>query len=194
MIILVACTDVNNGIGNESGGLLFDLPKDMAHFKSITTGKHVVMGRKTWDSLPVKPLPKRKNYVLTNDESFDVKGKTKVLNSIEEVLAMAKSKDVYIIGGGEIYNQFIDHADRLIITHVHTVDLSARVFFPEIDVRQWKIKGVKPNKADDKHAHNFTFATYERKVEAEVIKLHEESVKAMEEAKKLIEQQEETKE
>jgi dihydrofolate reductase len=162
-IILVACTDIGMGIGDSEGSLLFDLPKDMAHFKSVTTGKHVVMGRKTWDSLPVKPLPKRKNYVLTNSESFEVQGKTKVLHSIDEVIQMSKSKDVYVIGGGEIYKQLIEHADRLIITHVHTVNFNARVFFPEISFADWKLVKVKENKADDKHSHNFTFATYERK-------------------------------
>lgn len=163
MIILVACADVNMGIGNAEGQLLFDLPKDMARFKSITVGKHVVMGRKTWDSLPVKPLPKRKNYVLTNDESFEVKGKTKVLNSIAEVLDMAKSKDVYVIGGGEIYKQLMPYADKIMITHVHTVDLEARVFFPEIAFDEWKLVKVQQNQADEKHAHKFTFANYERK-------------------------------
>jgi len=164
-IILVACVDINNGIGKANGELLFKLPKDMAHFKSVTSGKHVVMGRKTWDSLPTKPLPKRKNYVLTNNESFEIEGKTKVLRSIEDVLEMAKSKDVYVIGGGEIYKQFMPHAKRIILTHVHTIDLEARVFFPEIDAREWKIVGARKNEADKKHPHSFTFATYERKLE-----------------------------
>lgn len=180
-IILVACTDMNYGLGDKEGNLLFDLPKDMARFKAITTGKHVVMGKKTWDSLPVKPLPKRKNYVLTRDESFEVKGKTTVMHSIDEVLEMSKKKDVYVIGGGEIYNQFMEHADTLLITHVHNINMDARVFFPEIDIREWKLVKVQPQKADDKHAHSFTFATYERKTSREQLLLEEESLRAMEE-------------
>lgn len=162
MIIMIACTEINGGIGNENGELLFNLPKDMAHFKSITSGKTVVMGRKTWDSLPVRPLPKRKNIVLTRDESFEVKGKTQVIHSIEEIIELGKKRDVYIIGGGEVYEQFMPHADKLIITHVHAVELNARVFFPEINIDDWKIAKVQKNEIDKKHKFSFTFATYER--------------------------------
>lgn len=162
-IIMIACLDMNFGIGDDKGNLLFDLPKDMEHFKSITTGKTVVMGRKTWDSLPVKPLPKRKNIVLTKDESFKVEGNAKVVNSIEEVLELSKSKDIYIIGGAEIYNQFMPHADKLILTHVHSVNFSGRVFFPEYDMQEWIPVGkFQKHEVDEKHLHSFTFATYER--------------------------------
>ena len=84
-IILISAIAMDFGIGDENGNLLFDLPKDLEHFKSITTGKTVVMGRKTWDSLPIKPLPKRKNYILTRDKDFKVEKKASVLHSIEDV-------------------------------------------------------------------------------------------------------------
>lgn len=161
MITLIACTDMNNGIGNENGELLFKLPKDMKYFKSVTSGKLVVMGRKTWDSLPRKPLEKRKNYVLTHDDSFSPNG-AKVVHNIEEVLKLSKTHEVYIIGGGEVYQQFIEHADRLLITHVHVMDMSARTFFPEINVKEWKILNVQKHIADKLNKHDFTFATYER--------------------------------
>ena len=189
MIILVACTEINLGIGDAEGNLLFDLPRDMSRFKSITSGKHVVMGRKTWDSLPNKPLPKRKNYVLTHDESFEVKGKTQVLHSIEEVIELGKKKDIYVIGGGEIYKQLIDHADKLIMTHVHTVDLRARVFFPDFDTDQWKITESKKQEADEKHKHSFTFATYKR-----IATKEEAEKKKVEEAKVLLEENKNTEE
>lgn len=163
MIILVACTDMNDGIGRDNGELLFDLPKDMKHFKSITTGKHVVMGRLTWDSLPVKPLPKRKNYVLTDNKNFEVDGNTKLVHSIEEVLELAKNKDVYIIGGGHVYYQFMPYADKLIITHVHHIDHTATVYFPDIDRDVWKPTSLQKNEADENHAHSFTFTTYEKR-------------------------------
>lgn len=162
MIILIACTEINGGLGDAKGELLFDLPKDMARFKSVTSGKTVVMGRKTWDSLPIKPLPKRKNIVLTRDESFDVKGKTQVIRSIEEVIELGKKRDVYIIGGGDVYEQFMPYADKLMMTHVHTINLDARAFFPEIKIDDWKLVKVRKNDADEKHAHSFTFADYER--------------------------------
>ncbi|MFQ3543679.1 dihydrofolate reductase [Halobacillus rhizosphaerae] len=160
-ITLIACTDMNNGIGTGEK-LLFNLPKDMKHFKAVTTGKTVVMGRKTWESLPAKPLPKRKNYVLSMDEDFVAEGAT-VIDSIEAVLELAKNKEVFIIGGSEIYFQTIDDADKLMITHVHTFGNHATRHFPDIDVKQWKLVSVKEHKADKEHAHNFTFATYERK-------------------------------
>jgi dihydrofolate reductase len=163
MIILVAVLEMNNGIGDGEGNLLFNLPKDMKHFKSITSKKHVVMGRKTWDSLPKKPLENRRNYVLTMDETFEAEGAT-VLHSIEEVLELSKTKDVYVIGGGEIYYQLIDDADKLILTHVHVVDHSARVHFPDYGNNDWKPIGTPTvHKADENHAHDFAFMTYERR-------------------------------
>ena len=162
MITMIACTEMNYGIGDSNGNLLFDIPKDLAHFKSITTGRIVVMGRKTWESLPKKPLPKRKNYVLTNDKNYVANG-AKLIHSIEEVLELSKKHDIYIIGGGELYNQFMEHADRLIMTHVHEINIDARVFFPNIEVREWKLVKATKHDADEENPHNFTFATYERK-------------------------------
>lgn len=163
-LIIVACMDMNNGLGDENGNLLFDLPKDMARFKSLTTGKHVVMGRKTWDSLPVKPLPKRKNYVLTRSEDLAIEGKTKVLHSVDEVVSMAKSKDVYVIGGGEIYKELLPHADKMLLTFVHTVNIQARSFFPDFRLEEWQldVKAMRKQEQDDKHEHSFTFTTYNR--------------------------------
>jgi dihydrofolate reductase len=162
MITLIACIDQNDGLGDENGNLLYDLPKDRKFFQSITTGKHVVMGRKTWESLPKKPLAKRKNFVVTMDENYVAEGAT-VLHSIEEVLELAKDKDVYIIGGSEIYFQTIEHADRLILTHVHSVNFDATTIFPPVPIQEWKMKKVQVHKADKKHQHDFTFAWYERR-------------------------------
>lgn len=164
MIKLIAVIDMNFGIGDVGGNLLFNLPKDMERFKSITTGKTIVMGRKTWDSLPSKPLPKRKNYILTRDENFEVIGNAKILHSVDNVLELAKNRDVYVIGGAEIYSQFMPHADELIITHVHTVNFNARAFFPYFDYQDWDFvsKPIK-HEADDKHDFSFAFAHYKRK-------------------------------
>lgn len=162
MLSLIACIDMNNGIGNKNNDLLFNLPKDKQFFKSVTSGKHVVMGRKTWDSLPIKPLPKRKNYVLTHNESFAPDG-AKVIHSMEEALNLARSREVFIIGGGEVYKQFMPYADKLILTQVHTIDFSARVFFPEFTPEEWKLTNMVKHEADEKHPFSFTFATYIRK-------------------------------
>lgn len=162
-IIMIACVDMNDGIADGDGNLLFDLPKDMKHFKSITSRKNVVMGRKTWESLPVKPLPKRRNYILTMNEEYVAEGAT-LLHSVEEVHELAKTKDVYIIGGAEIYYQFIDDADELILTHVHSVNLDAKVHFPDFGYKEWELVGTPiKHEADEKHKYSFTFANYKRK-------------------------------
>lgn len=160
-ITLVACLDINNGIGDGEGNLLFNIKQDMKHFKSITSGKHVVMGRKTWESLPKRPLEKRKNYVLTMDEDFVAEGAT-VLHSIDEVLELAKKREVFVIGGGEIYHQLIDDADRLILTQVHTMK-KAKVHFPDFEAKDWNCKIEKKVEADDENPYSFTFANYKRK-------------------------------
>lgn len=168
-ITMIACIDIESGLGDENGNLLFDLPKDMKHFISSTTGKTIVMGRKTWDSLPKKPLKNRKNIVLTNSMSvgelvaYKEVDNVSVCNSIEEVLELSKTEDIFIIGGGEIYNQFMPYADELIITHVHTVSDIAVTFFPEFGIEDWKITKVVENEADDEHAFKFIFANYSRK-------------------------------
>lgn len=165
-IIMIALTDVESGIGDGDGHLLFQIPKDLKRFKEITTNQHVVMGRKTWDSLPVKPLPKRKNYILTSDPEYKVAGRTKILHSVQDVLDLAKGRDVYIIGGGEVYAQFMPFADKLLITHVHDTHLGAQVFFPAIEVREWKLVKVEENEASTKKGNkhpSYTFATYVRK-------------------------------
>jgi dihydrofolate reductase len=163
LITLIAVTDMNLGIADGNGNLLFDLPKDMKHFKSVTGGKIVVMGRKTWDSLPNKPLPKRKNYVLSRDVSFNPEGAT-IIDSIDKVVELGKGHDVFVIGGGEIYEQLLPYADRIMMTHVHVVDANAQVFFPDYNHKEWKIVGgnLQKHEKDSNHAHSFTFATYVR--------------------------------
>jgi dihydrofolate reductase len=161
LITLIACTEMNLGIGDAYGNLLFNLPKDMKHFKSATGGKIIVMGRKTWDSLPKKPLEKRKNYVLTRDVAFNPVG-AKVLGSIDEVVELGKTHDVFVIGGGEVYEQLMPYADRMMLTHVHVVDMKATTFFPDFNHEKWKLVTKTKHEADEKHEHSFTFATYMR--------------------------------
>lgn len=162
-IIIVSAIDMNNGIGDADGNLLYNLPKDMKFFKSLTTGKHVVMGRKTWESLPTKPLPKRKNYILTMNEEYEAYG-AKILHHTDEVHELAKSTDVYIIGGAEIYYQFIDDADELIITHVHDLHSDAKAHFPDFGYKEFEIVGEPiKHEADDQHEQSFSFTRYKRK-------------------------------
>jgi dihydrofolate reductase len=96
------------------------------------------------------------------DESFEAEGAT-VLHSLDEVLELSKGREVFIIGGGEIYYQTIDIADKLMMTHVHVIDGKARVFFPDYNLKQWKITKVEQHEKSEQYDFSYTFANYERK-------------------------------
>lgn len=161
LITLIACIDLNNGIGDDNSNLLFNLPNDMKHFKETTMGKIVVMGRKTWDSLPKKPLEKRKNYILTRNTEFKPIG-AKVLHDVSEVLELAKLHDVFIIGGGETYKQLLPYANKMILTVVNTVSSKSKVYFPKFNWGEWRIVHTERYNKDDKHEYNFKIITLER--------------------------------
>ncbi len=161
-IIMISATDIENGIGKQ-GKLLYPYPKDLHHFRKQTTGHTVVMGRKTWDSLPVKPLAGRKNIVLTNDTSFKAEGAI-VMHDFRDVLELGNDEKVFIIGGGEIFEKFMPFADTLIMTHLHMTDHEADTFFPSIDIKEWRpdIETMERHEKDEKHPTSFTFMTYHR--------------------------------
>lgn len=159
-ITLVACIDMGFGIGDINGELLYKIPQDQKHFKSVTSGKIVVMGRITWESLPKKPLEKRKNYILSTDITFNPTG-AKVVDSIDEVLKLSKVHDVMIIGGGSVYEQFLPYASKMLLTHIHEVSLESTAFFPKYEDREWKVKSIVKHDKSDNHP-SFTFAEYER--------------------------------
>ena len=131
---IIAAVDKNWGIGNR-GELLVSIPKDQKMFRQETTGKVVVMGRKTLDTFPQKqPLPNRTNIILTHDTNYQVKGAT-VVNSVEELLAELKkypSEDVYIIGGESIYQQMLPYCDTAHVTQIDH-EYQADAFFPNLD-------------------------------------------------------------
>ena len=161
MNIIVAIAD-NYAIG-KSGDLLCYLPDDLKHFKALTTGATVVMGKKTFFSLPRRPLPNRRNIVLNRDISFKHEG-VDVAHSIEELTStLTPEEKVFIIGGGEVYRQFMPLAKELHITHIHHTWEDADTFFPEIDTSIWQRLNEEFHEADEKHAYAFTFATYVRK-------------------------------
>ena len=116
MICLIWCEDKKHGIA-KNGVIPWNVPSDRAIFKKVTSNKIVVMGRKTWESLPKKPLPNRVNYILTHDESFKVDlPNTYVIHDIEPILELGRNNDVFIIGGKQIYNLFFKYATGLIIS------------------------------------------------------------------------------
>ena len=157
MIILIAAISKNNEIG-KSNQLLWHLPDDFKRFKTLTTGHYIIMGRKTFESFP-KPLPNRTHIIITRQKNYAVENCI-VVSSLEEAIKVCpKNEDIYIIGGGEIYKQSIDFADKLEITVVDH-DFEADTFFPEIDENKWKLDFEEFHPKDEKHLYDFTFLTY----------------------------------
>jgi dihydrofolate reductase len=141
------------------------MPADLKHFKEITSGKTVLMGERTFFSLPKHPLPNRRNIVLT-----DVNGKTfegaEAVYSIEELIAQVPAnEEAFVIGGGMVYRQMMPLADKLYITHIHHSWEDADTFFPEIKAEEWKQVSAERHEADEKNPYAYTFAVYERKGE-----------------------------
>ena len=157
MIILIAAISKNNEIG-KSNQLLWHLPDDFKRFKTLTTGHYIIMGRKTFESFP-KPLPNRTHIIITRQKNYAVENCI-VVSSLEEAIKVCpKNEDIYIIGGGEIYKQSIDFADKLEITVVDH-DFEADTFFPEIDENKWKLDFEEFHPKDERHLYDFTFLTY----------------------------------
>lgn len=161
-VTLICAIDENNSLGKENR-LLWHLPDDFIRFKSLTMGHSIIMGRKTFESLP-NPLPKRKNIVITRQKNYAPAGCI-VVSSLEEALQEAQKDDEnpYVIGGGEIYRLAMPLATTLEITRVHSV-FQADTFFPEIDPLQWKLIKTEYHPKDEKHAFDFTFETYQKLV------------------------------
>jgi dihydrofolate reductase len=161
----IAAVSLNWGLGKDND-LLFHISEDMKRFRSLTGGGTVIMGRKTLDSMPGgKALPKRRNIVITRDPNFTRDG-VEVAHSIEEALELVKNEDpdkVWSIGGGQIYAQALEMADRLIVTHVHTVISEADTFFPAIDPSVWQVADRSQMQHDEESGYDFEFVEYKRK-------------------------------
>lgn len=160
MISIIVAVSEDLGIG-KNNDLLWHIPEDLRRFKRLTYGNTVIMGKRTWESLPKRPLPGRKNVVITDipHESFE---NAVMAYSIEDALAKCEKEDeIFIIGGGSIYRQFMPLADRLYITHVHKKK-PADVYFPKIDRKTWKLIEKEEFKGDDGNEIPYTYIIYER--------------------------------
>ena len=157
--IIVAIAD-NNAIGKDNA-LLWHISEDLKFFKRTTTGCPVIMGRKTFESIG-RPLPKRTNIVISR--GFTAPEGVTVVSSLDEAYnAVEESPSrCFIIGGGQIYAQAITEADRLIVTHVHTIIEDADTFFPEIDPSLWQVEERSEMLHDDESGFDFEFVTYKR--------------------------------
>ena len=163
MVTIIAAAGENNALG-KNNELLWHLPNDFKRFKKLTSGHCIIMGRKTFESLP-GILPKRKHIIITRNSKFTVDSEQCiVVNSLEKAIEITKEEDdnPFIIGGGEIYKQSLKYADCIELTRVHS-PFEADTFFPEIDHKKWKLVEEQFFRKDSKHQFDFTFLTYKRK-------------------------------
>lgn len=161
MLTLIAATSTNNALGKDNQ-LVWHLPEDFKRFKMLTSEHYIIMGRKTFESFP-KPLPNRTHVIITRQKDYIAPEGCIVVSSIEEAIKVCpKNEEVFIIGGGEIYKQAIDRADKVELTRVHTT-VEADTFFPEINPTHWNLIFEEQHTKDEKHAFDFTFQTYLKK-------------------------------
>lgn len=158
--IIVAISD-NNVIGKDNA-LLWRLSADMRFFKEKTTGHHIIMGRKTFESLGNRLLPNRTSIVISRNADYQLPEGGILATSIENAIVKVKDEtEAFFIGGEQIYKSALPFVDTLYITRVHhTFDGDA--FFPEIDKSQWKLVSTEHHKADEKNEYDYTFETYQR--------------------------------
>ena len=161
VLSIIAALDRNRAIGRDNR-LPWRLPADLTRFKALTLGHHVVMGRKTFESIG-RPLPGRANVVVTRQPNYEVRGAV-VVHSLDEALARCAGDDEpFVVGGAEIYRQALPAAGRLYLTEVDTEVAGADAYFPEIDPAEWRLIDGERHPADADHAYAFCWATYERR-------------------------------
>jgi len=160
MISIIVAVSEDWGIG-KNNELLWHISEDLKRFKRLTTGNSIIMGKRTWESLPRKPLPGRKNIVLTDNPAEKIENAITAYSIDDAIGKCEKGEEIFIIGGGSIYRQFMPVADRLYITHVHK-KAPADIYFPEIDLKLWKITEKEEFKSEE-NSIPYTYAIYERK-------------------------------
>ena len=146
------------GLGNK---LLWHLPDDLKRFKEVTRGHAVIMGRKTYESIG-RPLPERKNIIITRDAEYAAPG-CEVVHSIEEALkTVSGDNEAFVIGGGEIYKLALPYANKMDLTLVD-VEQRADAYFPEFNSEEWRVTSEEVHEADERHPCRFVFRVYEKK-------------------------------
>jgi dihydrofolate reductase len=163
IISLVVAASTNNAIG-KGNQLLWHLPNDLKFFKNTTWAMPVAMGRKTFESLGGKPLNGRLNIIITRQEDWQHEGVVAV-SSLDDAIFLANAhhyKELFIAGGGEIYNQSLEQADKVYLTRVHA-QVDGDTFFPELKESQWKLVTNQDHEADEKHAFPYSFQLWERR-------------------------------
>ena len=160
-IALIAAIAEDMAIGKENH-LLCHLPNDLKHFKALTLNHTVIMGRRTFESLPGGALKNRRNIVLTTASDICYPDATACRSIAEALQGCPPEEEIFIIGGATVYQQTIDMADKLYITEIHHTFNKADVFFPAIDPAMWKEVSRETFRPDEKHRYAYSFVTYER--------------------------------
>lgn len=159
-INLIVAAAENNAIGKDNK-MPWHLPNDFKYFKKNTLEHSVVMGRKTFESIG-KPLPERRNIILTRDMNYSSEEEVDIANSIQEIINYCRDeREIFIIGGAEVYKQALPIADKILLTRIHT-SIDGDAFFPELLEHQWKLVSAEKHHKDEKHAFDYTFEVYEK--------------------------------
>jgi dihydrofolate reductase len=160
-ISIIAALDENNAIG-KNNDLLCYISADLKRFKTLTTGHTILMGRKTFESLPKGALPNRRNVVMTRDKNFKCNA-CEIVHTINEAFNICMEAEyVFIIGGAQIYKLFIEHADKLFLTQIHH-KFDADTYFPEFDLSKWSVVKKEDFEPDEKNKFSFSFIDYDKK-------------------------------
>ncbi|MBO4803120.1 MAG: dihydrofolate reductase [Muribaculaceae bacterium] len=157
----IVAIDENGAIGRQ-GDLLCHMPADMKHFKEVTMGHSIVMGRKTFESFPRRPLPGRQNIVITRNADWQYPGVT-VAHSLEEAIAAADTDTVFIIGGAQVYAEALPLVGVLHLTLIHARWASADAFFPPLNMEEWEEVSREHHASDHRNAYEFDFITLKRR-------------------------------
>ena len=159
-VSLIVAASTNNVIGSD-GELPWHLPDDLRNFKRLTTGKPIIMGRKTFDSIG-RPLPDRRNVVITRDPDYVAAGCDVVSSPAAALELVHDAAEVMIIGGGQVYESFLPLADRVYLTRVHA-EVDGDAVFPELEKNEWALVSSESHDADDAHCYAFDVMLFERR-------------------------------
>lgn len=159
-VAIISALD-RNGLIGAGNALPWHLPADLAHFRQLTLGHAVIMGSRTWESLPKKPLPGRQNIVLSRSMSKDM-AECDVARNLDEALNIADGEHVFIIGGASVYEQALPLADRLYLTRIDAV-FEGDTYFPKIDEDAWQETERESHTQDEKNPHDYTFVVLKKK-------------------------------
>lgn len=158
-VSIIVAVSKNNAIGRDNK-LLYWLPNDLKRFKALTTGHTIIMGRRTFESLPKGALPNRRNLVLSTNPKAEFTGAERFSTLTDALAACKEEEEVFIIGGASVYQQAMPMADAIYLTLIEDVTKDADAFFPEIKEEEWKETGREPHPVDEKHHYPYIFIDY----------------------------------